>query len=113
MLYKLDRVCDSPYCDTPTELEEYDLTNIESLVPYDAVYWYSTGGYEGNGQIILKVKGRYILHDMGHCSCYGPLDHINTKAKGYGSLTELLACLSDEYSTDVKDLVEFARLKGL
>lgn len=40
------------------------------------VYWYENGGYDGSGEAVALCKEDGLLHtwNLGHCSCYGPLD---------------------------------------
>jgi hypothetical protein len=39
------------------------------------VYWYEGGSYDGSGEAIyLKEDGQLYSENLGHCSCYGPLD---------------------------------------
>jgi hypothetical protein len=56
-------------------------------VPYDlpgeddqrfewVVFWYEDGGYDGSGEAVglCKDDGLLYIKDLGHCSCYGPMD---------------------------------------
>lgn len=40
------------------------------------VYWYkSDGSYDGEGTACIKCRnGTWFVMDLGHCSCYEPLD---------------------------------------
>lgn len=41
------------------------------------VYSYEEGCYCGDGYAIaLHSDGRLLEFDLGHCSCYGPTDHM-------------------------------------
>lgn len=35
---------------------------------------YTEGDYEGGGVALVKIGQKWTLHDLGHCSCYGPWD---------------------------------------
>ena len=65
-----------PYC-SESELDEYDLEGLYKANAQAAFYWYASGSYEGSGQLLVVKDGKWYLHDMGHCSCYGPIDHLN------------------------------------
>ena len=59
----------------PDELSEWDFDDRlkEGYVWF--VYWYENGGYDGHGEAVaLREDGTLDLHDLGHCSCYGPLE---------------------------------------
>lgn len=56
--------------------ELYD-SDLENIAADEIWYWYSTAWYEGSGHLIARVGDRYFHHDMSHCSCFGPLDHVD------------------------------------
>lgn len=38
-------------------------------------YWYAYGSYEGEGEATVTLTDGSVLEmNLGHCSCYGPLD---------------------------------------
>jgi hypothetical protein len=54
-------------------------------VPYDLsederfewiVHYYEDGGYDGSGEAVglCKDDGLLYVKNLGHCSCYGPMD---------------------------------------
>jgi hypothetical protein len=54
-----------------------------------AVYKYETGSYEGSGQLIVKtIDNKFWVQELGHCSCYGPLDRWQPSVK-YNSIEEI------------------------
>lgn len=55
-------------------LDEWDANRLCESGAEEAWYWYAQGSYEGSGQILLRKGKQYDLHDMGHCSCYGPIE---------------------------------------
>jgi hypothetical protein len=59
-------------------IEEYEFLPEDREAIDEAWYWYGYGGYEGTGQLLMRHGDGYALHDMGHCSCYGPTDGIDT-----------------------------------
>ncbi len=90
-----------------SEFEEYDLKNVYSENIDEIWYWYTTGSYEGSGQILMRKGDLYDTHDCGHCSCYGPCDRIKFKGK---TKEQLLSSFSEEYKRDCLDLLKKARL---
>ena len=55
------------------ELEYLDEEAYEYLI-----YNYEVGDYEGDGAAVLKDNtGKFILINLGHCSCFGPLEESN------------------------------------
>jgi len=57
----------------PDELSDYDWDGINNVEW--AVYAYEIGSWEGSGIMFYKLKdGNYGVENLGHCSCYGPLD---------------------------------------
>ncbi len=70
----------------PDELSGSDLDDLKSAGYEWFAYHYEIGSYEGDGIGIGKcIGGGYNVYNLGHCSCYGPLeratpDHINNEA---------------------------------
>ena len=97
------------------ELEEYELEDLSKLGVEKAWYWYSHCCYEGSGHIIMWLysfaEGREMwgLHDMGHCSCYGPIDGVLVSADWYKSLDEMERACTPELLEQVAPLIEMAR----
>ena len=69
-------------------------------------YCYATESYDGTGNAIFYMGGKYYFWDCGHCSCYGPVDrfveNFNTMA-GYDSLDEFKG--SEDCMKNYKDLI--------
>jgi len=76
------------------ELSDYDLNHIPDTVT-DIWYWYAQGSYDGSGIMVLKTSDGYYLHDMSHCSCYGPLDNFEL-TKCYKTIEDLKTNCSEE-----------------
>lgn len=91
-----------------SSLSIWDLHVLEDKGVDLAAYWYATGSYEGSGQLIARVDGRWHLHSMSHCSCYGPIEHFELR-KGYETLEELLSHCSDELKKEVVPLAELIK----
>jgi hypothetical protein len=39
-------------------------------------YWYDYSDWEGSGTGVSKAADGWRIHDIGHCSCYGPTERI-------------------------------------
>ncbi len=92
------------------ELDEYDLEYLDKEAYEYLIYNYESGDYEGDGAAVLKDKnGKFILIDLGHCSCYGPLEERVPKC--IYSLEEIIKLLDkrcqDVYGSEyVKDVAK-------
>lgn len=64
------------YC-LDEELSEWEFErniNQDSFVWF--VYYYSCDGYDGSGEAVALGKDNLLyFYNLGHCSCYGPLDN--------------------------------------
>ena len=59
------------------ELADYDLEKLNVFTVNQVFYYYQTGDYEGHGTMILAMTdGTLVLHDMSHCSCFGPMEDL-------------------------------------
>jgi hypothetical protein len=90
------------------DLDEYDLEHIEKASVERAWFWYLSGCYEGEGMFLYVAAGKWDFHDMGHCSCYGPLENIRD-APRYDSLDDLLSKCTTELQEQLAPCVEQAR----
>jgi len=80
-----------------------------SYTPYDIdkmsdadvlAYEYHEGIYDGSGNAIYRIAGKWYHHNMGHCSCYGPFEEVNRHEVGANSLTALVKSFSKELKTE-------------
>lgn len=110
-LNKLPDGFDSSWYDSLAELEEYDLRDLKKQGIDEIWYWYVVGSYEGAGQLLMRKGNDYGIHDMGHCSCYGPVDESCFIAQ-YKSLTEIESKCSATAWKEIKGLVEMAMEGG-
>ena len=91
-----------------SNLDEWDLKQVSDA---DEIwYWYTTGDYEGSGYAIIRKGDLYAYSDMGHCSCYGPLETVSE----YMTREALLAMIEPNKSLlgDVLELLVAAGLKN-
>lgn len=65
------------------------------------IYHYESGCYEGTGIAVWRnKKGEWAYQYLGHCSCNGPLEDIETSDKAKFTLEqikEILNSRSEEY----------------
>lgn len=92
------------------ELDEWDLKEVKHFEWI--VYEYKSESYEGGGHAILYDEEKYYHHDMGHCSCYGPMEHFEPNAP-YGSLKKLRESFSKGLLEEVQPLFDFIKQKRL
>lgn len=90
-----------------SELSNYDLKELVLLDVDEVWYWYATAPYEGSGYMLLRKGNLYDVANIGHCSCYGPVDNIKFNGKELNIM--LKNHLDDEYKKMIKDLVSEAK----
>lgn len=78
------------------------------------VYSYSIDGYDGSGEAVALCKEDGYLHtwNLGHCSCYGPLDGWATGGTKV-AVEEFSRDKDDIFSYDATDCVKQQVLKLL
>lgn len=65
------------YTPESATLGEWGEKEISELNIRAAWVEYTNYGYDGGGYFIgQKYTGEYFFKDLGHCSCYGPLDGL-------------------------------------
>ena len=89
---------------------DYELNGLRDYGVEVVAYNYTSMPYEGQGPLIFRHNKLWKYHDMGHCSCYGPTDHIEYSQKGYKTLSELKEFMSSEL--DESCLALFKLLKS-
>jgi hypothetical protein len=60
----------------PSELDNYETDRAKDAGVDVLVYSYQRGSYEGSGAALLRKNGMWAYADLGHRSCYGPLDTV-------------------------------------
>lgn len=98
-------------------LNEYDLEYLDERIYEYFIYNYEGCGYDGIGAAVLKDNnGKFMFIDLGHCSCYGPIEYPNPKC--IYSLEEIIKLLDkrcqDVYGSEyIKDVAKkFKELEG-
>ena len=88
------------------EISKYEFDKIKEEYNFDfIIYYYLENGYEGAGYLIARKEDKYFLHCCGHCSCYGPIEHISTSYP-YNSVQEIYDNSSDELKKLIMPLLE-------
>lgn len=59
-------------------LSDYDFNGLKKIDPDLFVYSYEYGSYEGSGFAVWRKDGKYGYAYLGHCSCNGPLEDVNS-----------------------------------
>ena len=60
------------YC-LSEKLGDYDFEYIGNDYEW-VVYHYENWGYEGDGELVAYDGDILHIYQLGHCSCYGPLE---------------------------------------
>ena len=96
---------ESQYGDS-TELGEYEIEDFQKQGVDEVWYWYVTYGYEASGQVLMRKDDKWAVHDMGHCSCYGPTDSL-APIEWFDSIDNIQG--TNEWDDSVKTLIEKAK----
>ena len=108
---------ESSYLNSGMRLRPLDEDELEKVAYYlghlidEAWYWYAEGNYDGSGQLLMRKGTLWDMHDMSHCSCYGPIDEARFTGR-YESLEKLWDACTEEQQAEVKPLVGMARKAG-
>lgn len=90
-----------------SDLNEYDLKHI----PRNAIcviHNYETAPYEGSGWALIKYPEGWDGENLGHCSCYGPMEHYQ-KATKLLTLGEIAQNMSNEARSQIDPVLIAAR----
>jgi len=96
---------------------EDDRKKFESTGAQAAFYWYSQGDYDGQGKCLFVKDNKWYLKDLGHCSCYGPLDDggdsLTLVEPWLNNLDEAKDKCSEElWTNEIEPLVNLAIVNG-
>jgi hypothetical protein len=88
------------------EMSEYNFQKLRDMQVEEVRYWYATGSYCGIGEMLIRKNGKWYHHNMSHCSCYGPTEHLEytifDASTAYDNLCDILTnCSKDE----IKNLI--------
>ena len=87
------------------KLNDWDLEKVRKiLAPADFfIYNYNNGGYDGTGIAIWRENKKYGYAYLGHCSCNGPVEDLNSIMYTLTQLRKLSK--SGEYEWEYAPLV--------
>jgi hypothetical protein len=54
---------------------------LEAIKADVIIYDYHTEPYEGHGNMLIFKNGLWFHQNLGHCSCFGPLDDVQQSLK--------------------------------
>ena len=77
-----------------------------------AFYWYAQCNYEGSGVLLGLIDDKWYVSDLSHCSCYGPLDYLDTHEPAGDSLTDIKSRCSEKYYENIEPLIDLAKQHG-
>ena len=66
-VHYLDPPTTHDYSD-PSELGDGSLHTVESEGAEEVWYWYSSGSYEGSGELLARKGNEWAFHGLSHCS---------------------------------------------
>lgn len=87
------------------EIADYELDELKKLDADAIVYEYESRPYEGSGFLVGKKGKKYFYHQMGHCSCNGPLDGIGISQNMLISMKELKEIALKSYEKYAKNVL--------
>jgi uncharacterized membrane-anchored protein len=98
----------NPYSTDLDELDDYELNILAETYGIDECwYWYATAPYEGSGYILMRRGNQWDFDDLGHCSCYGPMENVHFTSQG-NTINEMLDSITKEAQQDILNLVVVA-----
>lgn len=86
----------------------YGLRDLEEVGFDFLVYDYENGGYEGNGFAAWKKGDDWFYHELGHCSCNGPMDNVQSSAKIPVTVEQVIALAENAYGGG-KNVAEYLK----
>lgn len=87
-----------------------DTGRLLSLEIDEAWYWYTAWQYGGSGQLLMRKNDLFVLHNMEHDSCHGPVSYAVFNHPM--SLAQLKASCSLELFREVEPLFAMAERGG-
>ena len=94
---------------------EYHYIDPLKVVGAEAIfYYYTSEPYAGSGDMLIWARGGWYYHNMGHCSCYGPLEYLSDSLKtpvGDTLVDVEYVLRGDQFKYNLKDVIALAREK--
>lgn len=89
------------------ELSESELAEFDGKVD-EVRYYYEYTSYDGRGLALLRRGTEFAIHDLGHCSCYGPTDYFSSNdVDWYPSIKSLYTACYDEQKKKLHPLLDY------
>lgn len=64
----------------PSEIDDDDLQYLDKKDYEYIICSYAQDMWSGEGAAVLKdINGKFMFIELGHCSCYGPIEERNPK----------------------------------
>lgn len=95
----------------PSSLEGGQCRKLEEMGVTIGFYWYHQETYSGRGYLLYQLNdysSHWWLHEMSHCSCFGPLTKIK-QASCFETLGSLCLEITNELFDEIEDLLNFAQ----
>lgn len=98
------------YYSGPTdELSKEELSSVPDFVQ-EIWYWYTGGGWDGQGYMLLRSGDEYQIASLSHCSCYGPMDDIGSLQESqFKPFDSLFSNCTKDYLRDIQPLLDLAK----
>jgi hypothetical protein len=91
-------------------LSGYEIDELNKLMADVIIYDYHIGDYCGDGHMLVFKNGLWSHHDMGHCSCNGPLEGLadSMQIPLTDDITKLRGTITQELYDEILPLVDIA-----
>lgn len=94
-------------------LSDSDINTLKELGSDVVFYDYHYKDYEGSGEMVIEKNGELYFYSLGHCSCYGSIEHVEFADKyKVASIKELLAMMSSDYVKETTPLINLLSAHG-
>ncbi len=95
--------------DGSDELWDFSLDRVKDKLPFADifVYNYKNNGYDGSGFAVWEQDGKFGYTYLGHCSCNGPLDDLNSILYSFDEIRQIAN--KYEMATPIIEFIEDAR----
>ena len=95
------------------EFSEDEIEKVSKLDFSIFIYSYQYESYSGSGFAAWKKGAKYFYHELGHCSCNGPLDHMGESSKVAITFRQLKKIVVKSYTEGhAKEVIaNFGKLK--
>lgn len=73
------RICQNGLIAVSTGEDSLDQSDFDRFANFEEIFYhYTSGSYEGSGALLAVNGNETVIHNMGHCSCYGPTDEFDS-----------------------------------